>query len=78
MDNNENKKKNLLDDSNYNKKSIKRVISIVAFFILVVGFFIDIFTEFNVSIEYANIFVWILGVGLFGVVAERFSVKGKG
>jgi hypothetical protein len=34
------------------------------------------FTKFSVNQEYAEIFVWILGIGLFGGVAEKYSIKG--
>lgn len=68
-------KKKLLDDTISNKKSLKRLVSIAAFVVLVVGFFVDMFTSYTVNKEYADIFLWIVGVGLFGVVAERFMGK---
>lgn len=71
----EDKRKNVFDDTLYDKKSVKRIVSIIAFIVLVIGFFVDLFSSYSVSDKYINVFLTIVGAGLFGMVVERFVKK---
>lgn len=77
MENNKEEKttgKGIFEDSIVNKKSFKRVLIAISFLILCVSFFMDMFDKFDVNVEFASIFAWIIGAGLFGVASEKFSI----
>jgi hypothetical protein len=53
--------------------SSKRVISLVAFLCCVVGFFVDMFTNFQVSQTLFDSMVWIVVGGLGFTGLEKFA-----
>jgi hypothetical protein len=57
--------------------SSKRVIALVAFLCCVVGFFVDMFTSFQVSQTLFDSMVWIVVGGLGFTGLEKFSSQGN-
>lgn len=67
--------KNML--SKEGKVSSKRVVTFIAFLLMMLGFVIDLFTELEVSENIYESMQWIVMVGLGFTASEQFSPNGN-
>jgi hypothetical protein len=68
--------KSMLSDSHDdNAISSKRVIALIAFICCVVAFFVDLFTDYNVTQGVFDSMMWIVIAGLGFTGLEKFAGK---
>lgn len=65
----------LADSDDISALSSKRVIAALAFFCCMVGFFIDLFTNLQISQEIYNSMMWVAIAGMGFTGFEKFAPK---
>lgn len=65
----------LADSDDISALSTKRVVSVLAFFCCMVGFFVDLFTNLQISSELYSSMMWVAIAGMGFTGFEKFAPK---